>query len=255
MNENLKVSFYLKRERKEEKHSDAVYPVVGKIIIGRSIAQFSSKLKAPERLWNVKAGRATGKSHVATELNRDINTINTLIHFHYSKILKRTGKVMALEVKNAFQGIASTQKTLLVLFEEIMREFYLRVGIDRAKASYLQYINTQKHLQRFIKEKYNVRDIPLSQLDLPFIENFDFYLRIERKLKPASVNGIIIQLLSAAKIALHRNLITRPPFFGYKLQRPIFQSRSLTAGELDSLISTPIQSSELNFVRDMFVFA
>jgi hypothetical protein len=51
MNENLKVSFYLKRERKEEKNGDAGYPVVGKIIIGRSIAQFSSKLKAPERLY------------------------------------------------------------------------------------------------------------------------------------------------------------------------------------------------------------
>ena len=120
MNENLKVSFYLKRERKNEKNNDAVYPVVGKIIIGKSIAQFSSKLKVPERLWNVKAGRAVGKSHAATELNREINKINLLIHSHYSDILKRTGKVTALEVKNAFQGIASTQKTLLVLIDEIM---------------------------------------------------------------------------------------------------------------------------------------
>jgi hypothetical protein len=89
---------------------------------------------------------------------------------------------------------------------------------------------------------------------LAFIENFDFYLRIERKLKSASVNGTVIQLLSAAKIALHRNLIDLPPFFGYKLQRSAFQFRSLTANELDSLISTPIQSTKLNFVRDMFVF-
>jgi hypothetical protein len=142
-----------------------------------------------------------------------------------------------------------------MLFEEIMQEFYSRIGIDRTKSSYLQYINTQKHLQRFLKEKYNLRDIPLSQLDLQFIEDFDFYLRIERKLKPASVNGIIIQLLSAAKIAVHRNYINRSSFFGYKLQRPVFQSRSLATNELDSLILTPIQSSELNFVRDMFVFA
>jgi integrase len=142
-----------------------------------------------------------------------------------------------------------------VLFEEIMQEFYSRVGIDRAKSSYLQYVNTHKHLQRFIREKYSLRDIPLSQLDLPFIENFDFYLRIERKLKPASVNGIVIQLLSAARIALHRNYISHPPFFGYKLERPEFQIRSLTAEELDSLISTPIQSIESGFVRDMFVFA
>jgi hypothetical protein len=32
MNENLKVSFWLKRERKEGKNGNTVYPVVGKII-------------------------------------------------------------------------------------------------------------------------------------------------------------------------------------------------------------------------------
>jgi hypothetical protein len=176
MDENLKVSFHLKQEYKGKKSGDPAYPIAGKIIVERSIAQFSSKLKVEKRLWNVKSGRAIWKSHSATELNREINKVNLLIHSRYSEIPKSTGKVTALEVKNAFQGITSTQKTLLMLFEEIMQEFHSRVGIDRAAASYLQYVNTNKHLQRFLKEKYNLRDIPLSQLDLPFIENFDFYI-------------------------------------------------------------------------------
>mgnify|MGYP007114231350 FL=1 len=135
MNNELKVSFYLKREGSTERtevNSDAVYPVIGKIIIGNSIAQFSSKLKIEERLWSVKSGRATGKSRVANELNREINKINLSIHAHYRDILKRTGKVTAIEVKNAFQGIATAQKTLLVLFGEMMEDFKGRIGIDRA---------------------------------------------------------------------------------------------------------------------------
>jgi len=255
MDENLKVSFYLKRERKNEKNGNAVYPVVGKIVIGKTIAQFSSKLKAEERLWNVRSGRATGKSRTATVLNREINKINLLIHSRHDELLKRTGKATAREVKNAFQGIATTQKTLLALFDEVMREFRSRVGIDRAKSSYLQYVNSQKHLQRFLKEKYSMRDIPLSQLDLPFIENYDFHLRIERKMKPASVSSIIIQLLSVAKVARHRNYITHPPFFGYRPERPDFQIRSLSNEEFERLITADIQSTALCFVRDMFVFA
>jgi len=35
MDEKLKVSFYLERERKNEKNGNAVYPVVGKIIVAR----------------------------------------------------------------------------------------------------------------------------------------------------------------------------------------------------------------------------
>jgi integrase len=253
MSTDLKVSFYLKRERKSG--NNPIYPIIGKIIIGRSIAQFGCKLKVDEKLWNVKSGRAIGKSMVATELNREINKINLSIHSHYREILKRTGEVTALEVKNAFQGIATTQKTLLVFFNEIMQEFQSRIGIDRKQSSYLQYVYTNKHLKQFLKEKYNVSDIPLGQLDLSFIESFDFYLRIDRKLKPASVNGVIVQLLSAARTALHRNLVCRPPFFGYKLERPVFQIRTLSADEFERLVSTPIQSPNLSFVRELFVFA
>ena len=54
MNNKLKVSFYLNREGstvRTEVNLDAVYPIVGKIMIGNSIAQFGSKLKIEERLW------------------------------------------------------------------------------------------------------------------------------------------------------------------------------------------------------------
>ncbi|MDL2231481.1 site-specific integrase [Porphyromonadaceae bacterium OttesenSCG-928-L07] len=258
MSNELKVSFYLKRESRLEKanlRENVAYPIIGKIIIGNSIAQFSSKLSVPERLWNVKSGRAIGKSRIAVELNREINKINLLIHSHYRDILERTGKVTAVEVKNAFQGIASLQKTLLVVFREMMREFQSRIGIDRAQSTYFKYITAYKNLKRFLKEKYNVEDIPLSQLDLAFIEAYDFHLRIERELTSESIVSIIALLQKAVRIALHQNLITYPPFYGYKLAKPEFQIRSLTAEELERLISTPIKSSSQNFIRDLFVFA
>lgn len=258
MTQELKVSFYLKRVGKGKKfivNPDAIYPIVGKIIIGNSIAQFSSKLSAPEHLWNVKSGRATGKSRIAVELNREINKINLCIHTHYKDILSRTGKVNALDVKNAFQDIASSQKTLLALFEEMTQEFHARIGIDRAAATYLKYGKAYKHLKRFLKEKYHVEDIPLTALDLPFIEAFDFNLRVERKMKAESIVSIIALLLKAVRIALHRNFITYPPFLGYKLRKPDFQNRSLTADEFERLISAPIKYESQCFIRDLFVFA
>ena len=72
MNNELKVSFYIKRE-KSATNACGIYPVIGKIIVGGTLAQFSSKLKVDERLWDVKSGRATGKSRQAVELNRAIN--------------------------------------------------------------------------------------------------------------------------------------------------------------------------------------
>ena len=258
MNNELKVSFYLKRESRLEKNSSAenvAYPIIGKIIIGNSIAQFSTKLKVEEQFWNVKSGRAIGKSRIAVELNREINKINLLIHSHYKDILERMGKISALDVKNAFQGIATAQKTLLVLFREMMQEFYSRIGIDRSLGSYKGYKQTYKHLERFIREKYKASDMPLTRLDLSFIEAFDFYLHVDRKLKSGSVIMCIIFLQKVARIARNRNLINRPPFTGYKPERIELKNRSLTREELEQLISTPIPSSKLCYIRDLFVFS
>ncbi len=258
MSNELKVSFYLKRESRLEKSSNGesvAYPIIGKIIIGNSIAQFSTKLKVEERLWNVKSGRAIGKSRIAIELNREINKINLLIHSHYKEILHRTGKVTATEVKNAFQGIATAQKTLLVHFKDMAEEFRQRIGIDRSANTYPKYNVAYKNLKRFLNEKYHIQDIPLNQLELPFIEAYDFYLRVERKLKAESIVSIVALLLKAVRIALHRNMITYPPFLGYKLGKPEFQQRSLSAEEFERLISIPLKSTSQSFIRDLFVFA
>lgn len=258
MNNELKVSFYLKREgntERTETNPDAVYPIVGKIIIGNTIAQFGSKLKIEERLWNVKSGRAIGKSRVAVELNREINKINLSIHAHYRDILKRTGKVTAIEVKNAFQGIATAQKTLLALFGEMMEDFKGRIGIDRAQSTYKQYEVLYKQLKQFLREEYHVEDIPLTELDLPFIEALNFFFRVKRRMNPRTVKARIVLVNRAIRLALHRRIITRPPFEGFELEKIELKNKSLTNDELDLLMQTSLKSGTQRFIRDMFLFS
>lgn len=258
MNNELKVSFYLKREgntERTETNPDAVYPIVGKIIIGNTIAQFGSKLKVEERLWSVKSGRAIGKSRVAVELNREINKINLSIHAHYRDILKRTGKVTAIEVKNAFQGIATAQKTLLILFGEMMEDFKGRIGIDRAQSTYKQYEVLYKQLKQFLRGEYHVEDIPLTELDLPFIEALNLFFRVKRKMNPNTVKARIIKLNKVIRLALHRNIITRPPFEGFELEKTELKNKSLTNNELNLLMKTPLKSGTQRFIRDMFLFS
>lgn len=258
MNNELKVSFYLKREgntERTETNPDAVFPIVGKIIIGNTIAQFGSKLKIEERLWSVKSGRAIGKSRVAVELNREINKINLSIHAHYKDILKRTGKVTAIEVKNAFQGIATAQKTLLVLFGEMMEDFKGRIGTDRAQSTYKQYEVLYKQLKQFLREEYHVEDIPLTELDLPFIEALNFFFRVKRKMKPRTVKARIVLLNKLIRLALHRRIITRSPFEGFELEKTEPKNKSLTNDELDLLMKTPLKSGTQRFIRDMFLFS
>lgn len=254
MNNELKVSFYIKRE-KSAANTSGIYPIIGKIIIGNTIAQFSSKLKVEERLWNVKSGRATGKSRQAVELNRAINKINLAIHTSYKDILKRTGKVTAVEVKNVFQGNVTTQKTVLVLFEEMMQDFKARIGIDRAASTYKQYEVLYSQLKDFLKVQYHVNDIPFGELDLPFIESLDFYFRVKRKMKARTVKARLVLFNKVVLLALHRNIINRHPFADFGTEKTTLLNKSLNSEELERLVSTPLKSATQRFIRDMFVFS
>ncbi|KAA6306846.1 hypothetical protein EZS27_041490 [termite gut metagenome] len=101
MNTELKVSFYLKREQSNRKvtaNFNPAYPIVGKIIIGKTIAQFSTKLKVEERLWHVKSGRVAGKSHAVTSLNREINKINLILNRYHNIFLIHLNRVILLTV-------------------------------------------------------------------------------------------------------------------------------------------------------------
>ena len=99
----------------------------------------------------------------------------------------------------------------------------------------MEYKNAYKQLKRFLTTKYKVQDIPLNQLDLLFIEAFDFHLCVELKMTDESVATVVFLLFKVVRLVLHRNLITYAPFLGFMLKKPKFQIRSLTKEEFERL--------------------
>ena len=85
MRSTFKVLFYLKRTKNTPR---AVYPVMGRITINGTISQFSAKINVPEQLWEVKGGRAKGKSVEARETNLALDNIKAqIIKHHHCPIL------------------------------------------------------------------------------------------------------------------------------------------------------------------------
>ena len=101
-NQNLKVSFYLKKNVSR----NGLSPVMGRISIGKDMAQFSCRLESDQRLWDTRAGRMNGKSSHARMVNREIDKINVAVNAGYREIISTKGHASANDVKNTFQGIA-----------------------------------------------------------------------------------------------------------------------------------------------------
>ena len=70
--EKIKVLLYLKRSRLDK---SGKAPIMGRITVNRTMAQFSCKLSCTPELWNARESRLNGKSREAVEVNTKIEKL------------------------------------------------------------------------------------------------------------------------------------------------------------------------------------
>ena len=237
MDIELKVSFYL---RHKEVKKDGTVPIMGRITIGKSMAQFSAKCSVAEKLWDTKVARAIGKSKIATNLNKILDKINLSIHTRYDTLSSKNVSVTAQDVKRLFQGIASEQDSLMSYCDKLHSRLKPRVGINLSIYGYKRYGISFNHIRHFLKAKYNLSDISLQALDLSFIKNYDYYLRIDLGLKSSTIEGIVRYLKCAVRQSVNEGIIARNPFVGYVSKKEPLKPRTITKEELQKIMTTPL---------------
>ena len=151
---NVKVPFYLK---KSEADVDGMCPVMARLNIGKySEAAFSVKLRVPQSRWS--SGRASGKSVRAKEINNRLDEIRAMALGVYAELSAVRDSMTAGDVKSVLLGMAGEQATLLSYFRTFIEDFAKRVGVNRTEGSLRSYRNAYNHVERFMREKYNLSD-------------------------------------------------------------------------------------------------
>lgn len=248
---NVKVSFYLK---KSEADADGMCPVMARLNIGKySEAAFSAKFRVPQSMWN--SGRASGKSVKAKEINNRLDEIRAMALGVYTEMSAIRDGVTAGDVKNLLLGMAGEQATLLSYFRTFIENFAKRVGVNRTEGSLRSYRNAYNHVERFMREKYNLSDIPFSALTLSFIQDYDSHLRTDCRLAPGTIINLTVQLKIIVGEAVADGIITTYPFTGYEPVRPKQKRKYLTSEELQRLMTTPLHRPNLYLTRDLFLFS
>ncbi|NDV64703.1 site-specific integrase [Bacteroides sp. 224] len=250
MNQEVKVSFYLKKNEMKE---DGTSPVMARLTVGKSETTFSTKMNAPTSLW--VSGRATGKSRVATVINKQLDEIRANALSYYQELSSVKISITAEMVKNLLLGMACEQETLLAYFQKFNKNFEKRVGVNRKKGSLDSYKYALNKLTAFINEKYKLSDIPFTALVKSFIDKYDLYLRIECKIELGTIVLLTTRLGTIINNAIADGIITADPFAGYVAQRPIRRQKYLTKKEIDKLMTTPLTCPKHYLIRDMFLFS
>ncbi len=84
--EKMKVLLYLKKSGLDK---SGKAPIMGRITLGRSIAQFSCKLSCNPDLWNPRESRMDGKSCEAVEINGKLENLLLSVQSAYQSLLSK----------------------------------------------------------------------------------------------------------------------------------------------------------------------
>ena len=253
--EKFKVLLYLKRSGLDK--SDKA-PIMGRITVNRTIAQFSSKLSCTPELWNPRESRLNGKSKEAVEINAKIDKLLLAINSAFDSLLERKIDFDATAVKEAFQGSVETQMTLLKRLDIHIEDMQSRIGIDVAKSSMSTYIYTRRYLGEFIKKRFKVEDLAFGQLNEHLAYEFQEYVLKDKGLAVDTARHYLAILKKICRLAFKEGHSEKRYFVNFKLPKENRKApRALSREDFEKIRDLEIPASRVthNIARDLFLFA
>ena len=251
----FKVLLYLK---KSSPNKQGLVPIMGRITLDRSMAQFSCKLSCDESLWNVRESRLNGKSCEAVVANSKLDKLLLSIHEAYNTLIDRNNHFNATDVKNLFQGSMDTQMTLLRLYDEHITDIKSRIGIDYSHRTLPNYLYARQRLEEFIKKRFNSSDLAFSQLNEQFIREHQDFLVIEVGLSVATVRHYLSYLKKICRIAFKEGHADKHYFERYSLlKQKENPPRTLSRENFEKIRDLKFEEHQTTHIiaRDLFLFA
>jgi site-specific recombinase XerD len=251
MRSTFRVLFYLKRDKQKK---DGSVPLFCRITVDGNEVRFGMKRDIHPKYWDVKAGKATGRSDEAAEINTLMDNTKAAIYRVYRDMQEKDNCVTAEKVKNGFLGIDTKHQNLLELFDLHNKEKKMLVGISIAKSTYNKYRITRDHLADYIGEWHHFSDISLKEINHKFVCDFETFMLTERHSEENTIAKYMQMFKHVIGIAIKYGWIHDNPFSGYKIHLKKTDRGYLTQEEIEILMNRELTANHLEKVRDVFVF-
>jgi site-specific recombinase XerD len=229
-------------------------PLFCRITVDRKEVRFSMKCDVNPEFWDVKAGKAIGRTVEAMKINSLIENTTAAIYTVYRELQERDNYVTAERVRNVFLGGETKQQTLLGLFDQHNKDRKLLIGVSLCAWNHRSYIRTRERLADFLYQWRNISDIPLKELDHRFICDFEAYLTKTYGLAHNTLTGYLKKVRYIIGVAMEKDYISKNPFSNFKMRFQNPDRNFLTQEEVEKLIAHKSNKSKFEQTRDVFLF-
>jgi len=253
MKSTFRTLFYL---RKNQPKSNGMYPIMARITINTKVTQFSTKIDIHPSQWDIKAGKAKGRTEEIAEINRKLTNLSSRIDKAYNRRLEENGYVLPEEIKNDILGTDINHKTLIYYFTKHNEQYRQKVGKNTTHTTYRRYELVKSRVIEFLSKKYNIKDISIRELNTILLEDFYLYLRNQSEINNNTAMKFLQRLRRVINFIIKGYGVTIPdPFINFKFHYDEVEREILTLNEINTIYKKTFSSKRLNQVRDIFVFS
>jgi len=260
----LKVSYYLKGDKKNAQGETAIY---GKLFLGKEKTTFSTGKYIPQERWDKTNGlKNTLRVDNEISLKNYLKSLEDSIEKKYVELLKVNNEKEEITplylINYCFNKKLEHKITLLEIVDSHNEYFKKQVKKgDRADGSLDKYERMAEVIKEYLKSKYKLTDIPFEKIDRQFVFGLDEFLRFERKhgKKTGLSNNTTVKYIrnisAMISYARTRGLVTDNPFSIYDKSLKEVDTVFLTLEELRRIENKVFSNRRLDVVRDIFLFS
>ena len=124
-----------------------------------------------------------------------------------------------------------------------------------SQGTFTRYRTVCNHIREFLPHTYKREDIPLKELNLTFINDFEYFLRTEKKCRTNTVWGYMIVLKHIVAIARNDGRLPFNPFSGYINSPESVDRGYLSQEEIKAVMNYKTANKAHARIRDLFVFS
>ncbi|EGK02305.1 phage integrase SAM-like domain-containing protein [Dysgonomonas gadei] len=245
------VLFFLKKNKIK---ANGEAPIAMRITVDKRFCEMFVRRSALVENWDQTKGKLKTKDKLSTEINMYIDTVRAKIQNIHRQLEADNLEISAKEICNRFCGVEEKHKTLIDVFEEHNKEIKQLQGKGYAQKTIIRFEGTVRYLKEFLKKEYKMSDINLKDIDLPFIQKFNTFLKTEKNCAQNTAITRLKQVKKIMRIAYSNDWIQKDPFMTYRFKFEETNIEFLTQEELNSIIQKDFSIERLSTIKDIFLF-
>ena len=216
---------------------------------------FSTGLFVKPKDWDNKQQKAKSITAESKFINTEISLIKNKLNQAFLYLQVQGLEFDVNDIYRQYKGESTQKQVGIVEFYTLyMQRLEKMIGKDFKKSTWGKFNEILPALKDYICFQYKKRDIKLVDLDYNFIENFDYYMKVEKKNSQITINKKIQRLKKVVKLARKQKLIDFNPFEEHKVKQAKTQILFLTKDELEKLKNWKPKSETIEKVLDCYIF-